>query len=140
MVYKRILLPVDGSEHSSAALHETIRLARSGGEVIVATVLPVIPEVITGEAYLKAREDVIRGGSLITESIVDALKAEGISCQEEILFADTPAEGIVDAVVRLKCDLVIMATRGQTELKGLILGSVTHRVLTLSPVPVLVVR
>ena len=140
MLYSRILLPIDGSDHAAAALDEAIRIAHEGSELIIATVLPPIPDVITGEAYLEARENVVKGGHLITEAAAETVRKEGLSCREEILFAETPADGIVNAAADLNCDLIVMASRGRTELEGLLLGSVTHRVLTLSPIPVLVTR
>lgn len=40
MAYNRILLPVDGSEHSMHAVAHAVSLVREGGEIVVATVLP----------------------------------------------------------------------------------------------------
>ena len=140
MLYSRILLPVDGSPHAARAIEQAIHLAEGGGTIIVATIVPVIPEVVTGEAFLKARGDVERGGKLITENALKTITAAGGSCEEKIIFADSPAEGIVDAAADLKCDIIVMAPRGRSEIEGLLLGSVTHRVLSLSPFPVLVVR
>ena len=50
MAYNRILLPVDGSEHSMHAVAHAVSLVREGGEIVVATVLPPIPNVIGGDA------------------------------------------------------------------------------------------
>ena len=45
MLYSRILLPVDGSPHAARAIEQAIHLAEGGGTIIVATIVPVIPEV-----------------------------------------------------------------------------------------------
>ncbi len=50
------------------------------------------------------------------------------------------AEGIIETAEDMKCDLIIMGSRGRSEIEGLLLGSVTHKVLTLAKIPVLVVR
>ena len=105
MAYNRILLPVDGSEHSMHAVAHAVSLVREGGEIVVATVLPPIPNVIGGDARKEAEEAVKTDASLITQPVMD-----------------------------------VIATRGRSDIEGLLLGSVTHKVLTLATVPVLVVR
>ena len=140
MLYKRILLPVDGSPHATRAIEQAIHLARDGGTIIVTTIVPVIPEAITGEAFLKAKDDVERGGHLITETALKTIASAGIPYEERIIFADSPASGIVYAATDLHCHIIVMAPRGRSEIEGILLGSVTHRVLALSPLPVLVVR
>mgnify|MGYP000399940621 CR=1 FL=1 len=66
MAYNRILLPVDGSEHSMHAVAHAVSLVREGGEIVVATVLPPIPNVIGGDARKEAEEAVKNEPSLIT--------------------------------------------------------------------------
>ena len=112
MAYNRILLPVDGSEHSMHAVAHAVSLVREGGEIVVATVLPPIPNVIGGDARKEAEE---------------AVKT-------------STAEGIIETAEDMKCDLIVMGSRGRSDIEGLLLGSVTHKVLTLATVPVLVVR
>ncbi|MEI3452481.1 MAG: universal stress protein [Bilophila wadsworthia] len=53
MAYNRILLPVDGSEHSMHAVAHAVSLVREGGEIVVATVLPPSP---TSSAAMRARK------------------------------------------------------------------------------------
>ena len=122
MAYNRILLPVDGSEHSMHAVAHAVSLVREGGEIVVATVLPPIPNVIGGDA----RKDVIA--------------KDNIACREKIVLHTSTAEGIIETAEDMKCDLIVMGSRGRSDIEGLLLGSVTHKVLTLATVPVLVVR
>lgn len=140
MLYNRILLPVDGSEHSMHAVIQAIRLARAGGEVIVMTVMPEIPGVIGGDARKEAEKAVAQEAQLLTDPVVEVFTKENIPCKVEIVFASSPANGIVKATEEMKCDIVVMGSRGRNELEGLFLGSVTHSVLTRVTVPVLVVR
>nr|WP_300848056.1 universal stress protein [uncultured Bilophila sp.] len=55
MAYNRILLPVDGSEHSMHAVANAVELSCATSEIIVATVLPPIPNVIGGDARKGSR-------------------------------------------------------------------------------------
>lgn len=140
MAYNRILLPVDGSEHSMHAVAHAVTLARCGGEIVVATVLPPIPNVIGGDARKEAEEAVKTDAGLITKPIMDVIAKENSPCTEKIVLHTSTAEGIIETAEELKCDLIIMGSRGRSEIEGLLLGSVTHKVLTLAKTPVLVVR
>jgi nucleotide-binding universal stress UspA family protein len=63
----------------------------------------------------------------------------GINFEERIL--EGPAGDRICEVARIeKCEMIVMGCRGRTELQGLILGSVTHRVLHAAICPVLVVK
>ena len=65
---------------------------------------------------------------------------EEVACNT-IHVADRYAvEGILDAAKDKGCDLIVMASHGRRGLARLLLGSETMKVLTLSPVPVLVIR
>ena len=136
MAYNRILLPVDGSEHSMHAVAHAVSLVREGGEIVVATVLPPIPNVIGGDARKEAEEAVKTDASLI----MDVIAKDNIACREKIVLHTSTAEGIIETAEDMKCDLIVMGSRGRSDIEGLLLGSVTHKVLTLATVPVLVVR
>ena len=137
MAYNRILLPVDGSEHSMHAVAHAVSLVREGGEIVVATVLPPIPNVIGGDARKEAEEAV---KNLITQPVMDVIAKDNIACREKIVLHTSTAEGIIETAEDMKCDLIVMGSRGRSDIEGLLLGSVTHKVLTLATVPVLVVR
>ena len=140
MAYNRILLPVDGSEHSMHAVAHAVSLVREGGEIVVATVLPPIPNVIGGDARKEAEEAVKTDASLITQPVMDVIAKDNIACREKIVLHTSTAEGIIETAEDMKCDLIVMGSRGRSDIEGLLLGSVTHKVLTLATVPVLVVR
>lgn len=139
MLYSRILLPVDGSQHSAFALKEAVKLAQDGGEIIVVTIAPPVPGAIGGEDRKEENQSVVTDAALITDPICQELSAAKIKCHGEVIFAASPSNGIIFAIDKFKCDVVVMGSRGRSEIEGLLLGSVTHRVLTASPVPVLVV-
>ena len=99
MAYNRILLPVDGSEHSMHAVAHAVSLVREGGEIVVATVLPPIPNVIGGDARKEAEEAVKNDASLITQPVMDVIAKDNIACREKIVLHTSTAEGIIETKV-----------------------------------------
>ena len=138
MAYNRILLPVDGSEHSMHAVAHAVSLVREGGEIVVATVLPH-PNVI---GAMRARKPKSRQDRRQPHhpAVMDVIAKDNIACREKIVLHTSTAEGIIETAEDMKCDLIVMGSRGRSDIEGLLLGSVTHKVLTLATVPVLVVR
>ncbi len=135
-----ILLPVDGSDHAHRATQYAGELAHLlSGRILLLFCHRPFPKVI-GEPYLQ---------SIITRTLEDAQETlspyrDALS-QADIPFEDRIMEGpAADTIVKVatidRCDLIIMGTRGRTNLQGLLLGSVTHRVLQTAPCPVLVIR
>lgn len=135
-----ILLPVDGSAHADQATDYAVNLARlTEGRILLLYCHRPFPKVV-GEPYLQA---------LITRTLEDAQERLTPYCerlhQAGVQFQDRIMEGpagkaIIQVASIEKCDLIVMGTRGRSDLQGLLLGSVTHRVLQTTPCPVLVVR
>lgn len=138
-MYEKMLLAVDGSEPSRRAVSVAGALAmRTGGEVLV--------------LHVREREFVHRFGLVdvetpaeamdVVDAVVRQLKDEGIAVRGEILATTIGrvARVIVDAAANEGAGIIVMGTRGLSDWGGLFLGSVTHRVLHLSEIPVLVVR
>ena len=140
MQISRILLPVDGSVHADRAADHTLGLVRLlNSRILVLYCHRPFPKVI-GEPYLQ---------SIVTHTLDNARKRLQPYCdrlhQAGVEFEDRIMEGpagntIIHVATIDKCDLIVMGTRGRNDLQGLLLGSVTHRVLQTAPCPVLVVR
>ncbi|MGD9330015.1 MAG: universal stress protein [Desulfobacterales bacterium] len=140
MPLSRILLPVDGSVHADRAADYAIDLVRLlNGRILLLYCHRPFPKII-GEPYLQ---------SMITRTLEDAQKRLQPYCdrlrQAEVDFEDRIMEGPAGNTIKQvaaidACDLIVMGTRGLSDLQGLLLGSVTHRVLQTAPCPVLVVR
>ena len=80
------------------------------------------------------------GAGEVVEGVMDVIAKDNIACREKIVLHTSTAEGIIETAEDMKCDLIVMGSRGRSDIEGLLLGSVTHKVLTLAKVPVLVVR
>ena len=74
------------------------------------------------------------------DQIGDAAKAAGVPCDSVVDQCVHPYQGIIGAANKKNCDAIFMASHGHSGLTGIVLGSVTHKVLTNSKIPVLVYR
>jgi nucleotide-binding universal stress UspA family protein len=134
---QKVLLAVDGSEPSTRAVHVTKEMAGPHAEIYVLH----IKERDRGRGFgyeLETSEEAAQ----IVESAVRELKDSGISAWGEVVYAyygQAPRE-ILTRAEHEDIDLIVMGSRGLSDLAGLVMGSVTHKVLHLAQIPVLVVR
>lgn len=143
-MYKRILLPTDGSEASRRAIEFGVAFARSiGAEVVAMTATREFHTFTTDPDMLKQSRDEYaeasraRGQRLLDEVTVVARDA-GVPCTGVQVNSDEPYEAILDTARERLCDLIVMASHGYKGIKGLLMGSVTQKVLVHSLIPVLV--
>lgn len=135
----RILLGVDGSAGSLAAVDHVIALAASGLECWVNVVAAVEP-VYLYEMVLPPDNDVLDrwtavAGRKALEQAQSRLHAAQVPLETELATGD-PAQALLDAATRHGCDLIVLGARGLGPVKGLLLGSVSQAVLVGSHVPV----
>lgn len=140
MQIEKILLPIDGSDYSIKATEYTLDFVGSrGGDIILMHSHRPFPSFL-GEPYFQAVHDKIMNAAReMMAPFVRMCADAGIPVDQRILEG-VPGESICRVAKIEKCDLIIMGSRGLTDLKGLFLGSVTHRVLRGAPCPVLVIR
>ena len=142
-MYKRILVPVDGSETSARALAAAIDLARQGDGQI--HLVHCVDEL----AYLGAYEyagtvmDLVRGnGTRLLAEAADTCRAAGVGAVST--FIDEPGQRLGEAVAQLaarwQADLVVVGTHGRRGMDRLLLGSGAEQIIRLAPVPVLAIR
>jgi nucleotide-binding universal stress UspA family protein len=145
-MYKRILVPYDGSAPSRAGLREAVDLATdSGATLVVLHVVSELPLLMGSEAYVNYGElaDILMtsGQGLAQEAATMADKA-GVKCETKVVDGGATAvcDVILDQIAAQRCDLVAMGTHGRRGLKRLTLGSDAELVLRRSPVPVLLAK
>ena len=145
-LYRRILLPTDGSEASQRAILAGVGFARElGADVVGLTATPAFrvlsadPGMIedTADGYAEASRE--RGGRLL-DAVERAAAEAGVPCRLEQAVSDEPWQAIIDTAYRFGCDLIVMASHGRRGLGGLLPGSETQKVLVHSAIPVLVHR
>jgi len=140
MKIQKILVPVDGSDHSVRATDYAIELAEAmNAEILLVHCHRRFPSVLGEPYYQKVVTDILDGANELLEPFRKQLQDADIPFTEKLM--ENPAgAAIVDVAAIEGCDLVVMGSRGRTDLEGLLLGSVTHRVLESAPCPVLVIH
>ena len=144
-MFKRILVPTDGSDITEKAVTTTITLAKAlSAAVYTISVKEPFPYSAISEMqptppqeFFDAQE---RIAAARVKAVSDACAAAGLSCQGHTVEALHPWEAIIDHATRMDCDLLVMASHGRRGMVALLLGSETQKVLTHSTIPVLVVR
>jgi nucleotide-binding universal stress UspA family protein len=143
-MFQRILVPLDGSTRAESALPVAVRLAQhSGGSVILLYVAE--PPVSSGkfrapQAYPQAPTDKeLAEASAYLHTLAQSAELSGISTEIQTLFGGV-ASTILSATPSLHADLIVLSSHGYTGFKRWALGSVAHKLIPHSPVPVLVLR
>ena len=137
-MFRTIIWATDGSETADRALPYAKDLA---GGVDGRLVVVHSKELLVGRAGghpVLADEDEVEAK---IERQIEELQAEGLDASFRIVSGAAPhaAHMISDAAAELGADLIVVGTRGHTAVAGLLLGSVTQRLLHIAPCPVLAV-
>jgi len=138
---KRVLVPVDGSERAEAAVREVMRQAQAGAmEIDLINVQPRIfpEETLIGLPPEKIDTYYYEQGTKALASSEKLLRDAGVPFTSHRAVGPI-AETIVAKAGELGCDGIVMSTRGHGKIAGMLLGSVSTKVLHLSPVPVTLV-
>lgn len=146
-MFKNILVPTDGSRLSDHAVKAAAGLARaSGGKV---TLFHVIAEYKTpyypdGYVYdFGTRSEYLKETGANAAKLIGKAKAL-FDKKVRVIglhgYSDTPGKAILAAAKRQKADVIVMASHGRRGIEKLLLGSETQKVVTLSKIPVLVVK
>ena len=144
-MFRRILVPLDGSALAERVLPIAARLARSSGGSI--TLLRVVPSPLAftsqpTESSVPMQGDVDSdhaGAVAYLTRITASSELAGVATNTEV-FRSTPAEMILSVARSKQMDIIIMCSHGYTGMTRWALGSVAEKVASHAPVPVLVLR
>ena len=145
-MYKKVLVPLDGSDLAECALSHVQSLFKEGavGEVTLLNIvwfdLPWSNEYPKHVDIKAIREPLIAASKKYLSEVESRLSSKGIKVKTESLEASKPADAILDFAQEKGMELIVMSTHGYTGFKKLLLGSVAFGVLNGSPVPVLLIR
>lgn len=139
MTFRKYFIPVDGSANSALACKMAVCLAEMGEEsVILAHCFDAIPARIQGQALETLKDELIKEAEKIFDECRPFFEEADIPCESIILFG-SQGIALAEAAEAHKCDLIIMGTKGHSNLGTLVLGSVTNAVVHNSSLPVMLV-
>lgn len=147
-MFKRILIPTDGSTLSKRAVKKGIQFAKSMNAAVVGFYSPedyqtvlyseyVPPNLLSRKEFEAHAKEVAQKHLAFVER---AARAAGVSFEGFYAASVTPWSAIVEAAKRRKCDLILMGSHGRGGVAGFLLGSQTTKVLTHTKIPVLVLH
>ena len=144
-MYKRILVPTDGSERSVKAVEGAARFARPLGATLV--VMSVVePYSYTNHAEYRP-ESIEQYDERVTAEAEERLEAArkiavaaGVEVKTVVVKSFSPAEAIIEQAEKNGCDIIFMASHGRKGIAAVLLGSETQKALTHSHFPVMVYR
>jgi nucleotide-binding universal stress UspA family protein len=141
---RRILVPIDSSEHALDAVRFAITLARENGPLAVHLITVHEEPLVYGEiAVYVTRERMAELQQQHSDAVLApaeaAFKAAGVEFTREIVIGAI-AQGIVDCATQRGCDAIVMGSRGLGALGSIVLGSVATKVVHLASIPVILVK
>ncbi len=144
-MFKHLLIPTDGSEASQKAIRKALELAsalkaRVTGLHVIRSV-HLVAGYDMGEEPRPAIEVELRAAAQrYLEVIEQGARQLDVPVESLVVTADDPWQEIIQVARTSGCDLIVMASHGRRGVKAVLLGSETHKVLTHSGIPVLVLR
>jgi len=145
-MFKKILVPTDGSDLSNRAVRAAIEFARDHGSAVVGL---SVAQALPYESFtlISRREDF----SLLSESvrqrakdyvhvIEDLAEKACVPCQVHTVDNHHPWKAIIEAASEHACDCIFMASHGRSGINSVLMGNQTHKVLVHSAIPVIVFK
>jgi nucleotide-binding universal stress UspA family protein len=144
--YNHILVPVDESPISYAAIENALSLAKElNANVTIMSVIAVDPFVgvdfykvapAVTDYFMKAEQN----AQLRLKDLEALFIRDNIPVTTKVIHGVSAAEGIITIADEISADLIVMGSHGRTGFKKLVIGSVAQAVLTQSPIPVLIIK
>jgi nucleotide-binding universal stress UspA family protein len=143
--FSRIMVAIDGSEHSLKAAEYALEIAKSFNSQLFAVTVTFVPE-----SYRLRQEDVLRESREMADSRTwlenfsdnsNEAKADNIELKTELINSHRPVDYVILEYAEEKnIDLIVVGTRGRSGFKRLLLGSIASSVVSYAHCPVMVVK
>jgi nucleotide-binding universal stress UspA family protein len=142
-MYKKILVPLDGSELAKMALDQAEKLAKAfDAEIILFQVVPFMPiygspELVTPLIIDEKQKE---AAERYLANLSEELKKRGLRVAAMVRTGQQVAVEIIDFAKEVGADLIIMCTHGRSGISRWVMGSVALKVLTRAETPILLIR
>jgi nucleotide-binding universal stress UspA family protein len=146
-MFERILLSVDGSANTEKAVRATRDLARlHGSEVFVVhgrdgtRISPLAPSAPMPSGHLTRLERDEQAGRLVDLAVAELRSSEVAARGRMLPKEGGVADQVLAAARTMRADLIVLGSRGMSQLWELVVGSAAHKIVRLAECPVLLVR
>ncbi len=144
-MYKRILVPTDGSETATSGLREAIKLAKDQSAQI--RIVHIVDEfvLVSADTYVALDniiDDLRAAGKSALAGAQAMARDAGVPADTQLLeaFGGRAGEHILKAAQQWDADLIVCGTHGRRGLRRIVLGSDAEYLVRRTPVPILLVR
>ena len=143
-MFKRILVPLDGSELAELALQQALSLCPDAGEIVLLQVirlpLPVMTPDVGMTMPMVDMDDMLDDAMAYLNRWVEDLEKMGVQAVAAVVEGDNVADTIADYAKQHDIALIIQSTHGRGGFSRLVFGSVAEGVLRQTPCPVMFIR
>ena len=148
-MYKKILVPLDGSKLAECALPHALSIAKAfKAEIVLVSVTERVPGGVlmddpskpSGETVIpEATGKLQKQAQKYLDRVAKNLEPEGIKISTDVQLWQ-PAQGIMDSAWLYKCDMIVMASHGRSGISKWTHGSTAEKVFRATNIPVLMIR
>ena len=144
-MYQRVLVTVDGSEPSTAALHEALKLVSGTSAALrIINVIDIPQSLLSGEGinYDSVFEELGKAGKAIVDGACAKAMEAGVEAEARVIEGGVlrVADAITNEAKQWGADVIVAGTHGRHGVGRLLLGSVAEAIARESDIPVLLVR
>jgi nucleotide-binding universal stress UspA family protein len=140
-----VLVPIDGSKHSSEGLRVASHFAKSNkARIFIVNVIPSVADIdleLSASERNRLLESLKRRGEDLLARAKDQMRTNGVSDINTVLVTgDSPAQEIVACAEKEKADLIVIGSKGKSATARFLLGGVVSKVVKYSHCCVYVVK
>ncbi len=141
-MFKKILVPVDGSDNSLKTLDYAAELASAfGSKITLFNVIAPLPSTVQRYVQVNNLVDEVKafGRGVLEDAKQKISEKYNLDIETDLIYGD-PANEICSKAKKEQFELIVIGSRGLNEITSIIMGSVSRRVARHAVCPVLVVR